>query len=487
MDTAALHRDNRGQCPETQSANTAMIPNTYHQRLQAWLWNREPASPGGRVLLHLARYAMALARDMVQGEISLRAMSLVYTTLLSLAPLLALAFSLLKALGLHESLEPILEHMLSPLGDQAPVIADHMIGFVDNMKVGVLGFLGVILLVYTSVSMITKVEEAFNFIWKIGRARAIGQRFSEYLVVLMIGPMLVVAALGLTASVRSNRLVMDLMTIEPFGGGILFLTKMVPYLLIIAVLTFIYAYIPNTRVSFRAAGVGGLFAGVVWQSASVAFASFVANTNYKAIYSGFAVVIVLLLWIYVGWLIIMVGCRLAFYVQNPRFLSGTTEPPPASRGAELLALRLMSLVGRRFQAGQPPLGFDELRCRLGVPDEHLEQVTALLLRRELLAELQPGRRLLPARDLDSYPVDELWLWSRGEIPAVPPGAADEQRALELLRALEQRAAAGGPAFGQWLREGAPQRADQSGADRAYNPQHSSGAASNAPVQAGESK
>lgn len=465
-----------------------MIPNTYQQRLHAWLWNREPASRGGRLMLHLARYAMALARDMVQGEISLRAMSLVYTTLLSLAPLLALAFSLLKALGLHESLAPLLERMLRPLGDQAPVITEHLIGFVDNMKVGVLGFLGVILLVYTSVSMITKVEEAFNFIWKIGRTRAIGQRFSEYLVVLMIGPMLVVAALGLTASLRSNRLVMDLMTIEPFGGGILFLTKMVPYLLIIAVLTFIYAYIPNTRVSFRAAGVGGLFAGVVWQSASVAFASFVTNTNYKAIYSGFAVVIVLLLWIYVGWLIIMIGCRLAFYVQNPRFLVGTVEPPPDSRSAEFLALRLMSLVGRRFQAGQSALGFDDLRCRLGAPDEHLERVAVLLVRLELLAELQPGRRLLPARDLDSYRVDELWLWSRGALPAVPAGAADEQRALELLRGLERRAAVPGMPFGEWLRQAPPQPADQHSADRPYNPQHSSGAAaSNAPVQAGESK
>lgn len=468
-----------------------MIPNTYYQRLQSWLWNREPASRGGRLVLHLARYAMALARDMVRGEISLRAMSLVYTTLLSLAPLLALAFSLLKALGLHESLEPMLERMLSPLGDQAPVIAEHLIGFVDNMKVGVLGFLGVILLVYTSVSMITKVEEAFNFIWKIGRARAIGQRFSEYLVVLMIGPMLVVAALGLTASLRSNSLVVGLMTIEPFGGGILFLTKMVPYLLIILVLTFIYAYIPNTRVSLRAAAVGGLFGGVVWQSASVAFASFVANTNYTAIYSGFAVVIVLLLWIYVGWLIIMMGCRLAFYVQNPRFLSGIVEPPPASRSAEFLALRLMALVGRRFLAGEPALGFDQLRCQLGVPDEHLERVAALLVRLEVLAELQPGRRLLPARDLDSYRVDELWLWSRGEIPAVPPGDAEEQRVLDLLRRLERDSAVPGPAFGEWLRQSArPAGAAEPSPKREptpYNPQHSSGATSKAPQPAGESK
>lgn len=436
-----------------------MISNTYYQRLHAWMWNREPVSRSGRLVLHASRYAMALARDMAEGEISLRAMSLVYTTLLSLVPLLALAFSVLKALGMHGSLAPMLEHLLAPLGDQAAVITANIIGFVDNMRVGVLGFLGVIMLVYTAVSMMTKVEGSFNFIWKIGRARGMTQRFSEYLVVLLIGPMVLVAALGLTASVRSSRLVTEVMTIEPFGSTILFLTRMVPYLLIIGVLSFIYVFIPNTRVQPKAAAIGGLFAGVAWQSASVAFATFAANTNYAAIYSGFAIVIVLLLWVYLGWLIILMGCRLAFYVQYPRFLEGTEEPPPAaSRAAEYLALRLMSLVGRRFLAGEPALGFDELRCRLAVPAEHLERVVGLLRRHEVLAEVQPGRRLLPARDLGSYSLGQLWLWSRGEAADPTARQPQDRAALELLQRLEGQAqAAAGQSLGQWLQQSsAPQ-------------------------------
>ncbi|HZR38183.1 MAG TPA: YihY/virulence factor BrkB family protein [Nevskia sp.] len=450
MDSPALHRDNPGnlQGPD-------LISNSYYQRLHDWVWTTEPATRAGRLALHAARYAMALARDMAEGEITLRAMSLVYTTLLSLAPLLALAFSVLKALGVHDSLEPILEQLLRPLGDQGPEIARNIIGFVDNMKVGVLGFLGVILLLYTAVSMITKVESSFNFIWKIAHTRGFSKRFSEYLVVLMVGPMVVVAALGLTASVRSNRLVMDLLTIEPFGSAILLLTKALPYLLIIGVLGFFYAYIPNTRVRMKAAAIGGLFGGVVWQSASVAFATFVANANYKAIYSGFAIVIVLLLWVYVGWLIILMGCRLAFYVQYPRYLPGTAEPPPpASRAAEFLALRLMAVVGGRFLAGQPPLAFEDLRCRLAVPAEHLERTAAGLVRLGVLAESQPGRRLLPARDLGSYTVAELWLWSRGELPESPLHDAADRQALALLSGFERQAAGpAAPSLREWLRQG----------------------------------
>lgn len=431
-----------------------MISNSYYVRLHDWVWNTEPATATGRAALHAARYAMALARDMAEGEITLRAMSLVYTTLLSLVPLLALAFSVLKALGVHDSLEPVLEQLLRPLGDQGPEIAHSIIGFVDNMKVGVLGFLGVILLVYTAVSMITKVEGSFNFIWKIGQARGLTKRFSEYLVVLMVGPMVVFAALGLTASLRSSRMVLDLLTIEPFGSAVLLLTKALPYLLIIGVLTFFYAYIPNTRVQPRAAAIGGLFGGVVWQSASVAFATFVANTNYKAIYSGFAIVIVLLLWIYVGWLIILMGCRLAFYVQYPRYLPGAVEPPPpASRAAEFLALRLMAQVGGRFLAGETPLGFGELLRRLAVAPEHLERTVGCLVRRQVLAEAAPDRRLLPARDLGSYSVNQLWLWSRGELPESPAHNAGDRQALAMLTAFEERAAAqDSPSLRDWLRQ-----------------------------------
>ena len=430
------------------------MSNAYYQRLHKRVWDTEPGSRLGRYSLHAARYAMALARDMAEGEISLRAMSLVYTTLLSLAPLLALAFSVLKALGVHDSLEPVLEQLLRPLGDQAAEISQHLIGFVDNMRVGVLGFLGVIMLVYTAVSMITKVESSFNYIWKIGATRGFNKRFSEYLVVLMIGPMVVFAAIGLTASARSNHIVMDVMAIEPFGAVILFLTKMVPYLLIIGVLAFIYAYIPNTRVQMKAAAIGGLFGGVVWQTASVAFASFVANANYKAIYSGFAIVIVLLLWIYVGWLIILMGCRLAFYVQYPRFLPGTAEPaPPSSRAAEFLALRLMALVGRRFLAGEAPLGFEELRRQLAVPAEHLEGTVNGLLLRQVLAEVQPGRKLLPARDLETYNVTQLWLWSRGEAPESPAYGMQDRQVLAYVRELESRASGQpAPSLRDWLRE-----------------------------------
>jgi len=442
MDSAGSRRDNRA----------TMLLDPYH-RVHSWLWLREPQSGWGRRLLTPGRYALALLRDLLEGELSLRAMSLVYTTLLSLVPLLALAFSVLKAFGVHNSLEPVLAQALQPLGDQAKVVSDNIIGFVDNIQVSVLGGIGIFLLLYTSVSMISKIEASFNYIWKLNQERGFTQRFGEYLSVLLIGPVLVFTAIALTASLRSSTVVTTLAQYEPFGTTILLVTKLAPYVLIVAALTFIYSFIPNTRVLFRAAAAGGLFAGIAWESASIGFARFVAGaSSYSAIYSGFAIVIILLIWLYVSWVIVLFGCRLAFYIQHPRHLSGpVTVVPPASRESEFLPLRVMMLVVRRFQAGEPPLTIDEVERALAVNADRLQRALQLLADCAVLTEASPGRKLLPARDPASYTVAELWLWCRGPAPEVRGDDVDDRQLLGLLRDAELAGSrVGSPTFAQWL-------------------------------------
>ncbi|MCK9386337.1 MAG: YihY/virulence factor BrkB family protein [Nevskia sp.] len=429
-----------------------MLPNPY-QSIHAWLWAREPSSPLERRALHLARYALALLRDLIEGEISLRAMSLVYTTLLSLVPFLALAFSVLKALGVHNSLQPILLKLLEPLGDQATVITSSIIGFVNNIKVGVLGSIGVGMLLYTALSMISKIESSFNFIWKIDQTRGFTQRFGEYLSVLIVGPVLVFSALGITASVRSSTVVTRLAEIEPFGTAILALTELAPYALIVGAFTFMYGFIPNVRVRWRSAAAGGLFAGIAWQSASIGFARFVGSAgSYSAIYSGFAIIIILLIWLYLGWLIILFGCRLAFYIQHPRYLAGTAEAaPPGSRAAEFLALQLTAQVARRFLNGEPALSLDALRRGLGTSDAELERALTKLTRCGVITETQPGRQLLLARDPASYTLAELWQWCRGDAPHRNGRAGDEYRIFEFLDQIELAThTAAAISFRDWL-------------------------------------
>ncbi|MBT8122207.1 MAG: YihY family inner membrane protein, partial [Gammaproteobacteria bacterium] len=291
----------------------------------AFVWDDDLRRLKGlhRATVFILRVMHMLFKELLGGQLNLRAMSLVYTTLLATVPLLAVSFSVLKGFGYHERLESYLFGiMLEPLGPSGVEVAETIMGFVDNVKVGMLGSLGFALLIYTVVALVQKIEAAFNFVWQIERLRSMSQRFSNYLSVITIGPVLVFSAVGITATMLNTDIAQSMVAIEPFGTLMLYAGKLLPYLLICLAFTFIYILIPNTRVQFRAALVGGIIAGVLWKITGWGFATFIASSaKYAAIYSSFAILILLLIWMYLSWLILLVGSQIAYFVQNPKFMT----------------------------------------------------------------------------------------------------------------------------------------------------------------------
>jgi membrane protein len=349
------------------------------------------------------RVVFAIARDVLAGNLTLHAMSLVYTTLLSFVPLLALSFSVLKGFGVHNQVEPILLQLLEPLGEQGREITERLIGFVDNVKVGVLGALGLALLFYTVVSLMQKIESAFNDTWRISETRPLARRFSDYLSVLLIGPVLMFSAVGITASLTSSALVGRLTAIEPLGTLVELAGRLTPYLLVGGAFTFIYIFIPNTKVRFRSALLGGFAAGVIWVSAGWGFATFVASsTQYTAIYSAFATLILFLIWLYLNWLILLVGSNIAFYHQHPEYLAVRRGPLWLSnRMSEKLALLVIVVIARSHYRGSPPWSLERLAKRLNTPSEVVERAVLGLERSGLLAKTTDDPSCyLPARPFD---------------------------------------------------------------------------------------
>src|SRR5262245_25852187 len=207
-------------------------------------------------LLDLLRYPFALIRDLIAGELNLRAMGLVYTTLLSLVPLAAFAFAVLKGLGVHRDLEPLIYEFLKPIGERATELTAQFMSFVDNVRGDVLGSVGLAFLLYTVVSTIQKLEEAFNFAWHVERPRSWMRRISEYLSLMVIGPIFIVVVFSMFGAFASTRSMAWLATHEPFGTISRALGFLGPYLFVTGVFTFLYAFVPNTRVRLRAALVG---------------------------------------------------------------------------------------------------------------------------------------------------------------------------------------------------------------------------------------
>lgn len=380
-----------------------------------------------------------LIDDLYNGQLNLYAMSLVYTTVLSIVPVLAVSFSVLKAFGVHNQLEPTLLTFLAPLGPQANEVTQQVIQFVDNIRVGVLGALGLGFLIYTVISLLQKVEEAFNFIWKARRERSLSRRFSDYLSVMMVGPVLVFTALGITGSVLGSDVVLWLAEHEPAKTLIAVASRLVPYLLVVAAFTFIYKVVPYTRVNLRAAFVGALVAGVLWESAGLIFASFIAASGrYTAIYSGFAIGILAIIWLYLAWLILLVGCRIAFYYQHPEHLwQRDADNGMSPRQTEELALRAMFHIGRRFKDGEGMTDMDSLVAATGSPQPTLERILAGLETSRLLVAAEHSEpAFLPGAPLDRITAEDIITAVRGQTHAAGPQTAADKVVATVMQGFE---------------------------------------------------
>ncbi|MES1195373.1 MAG: YihY/virulence factor BrkB family protein [Steroidobacter sp.] len=370
------------------------------QRIQQLLF--EPRQKSWlSLLLHFLRYPYALIRDMLQGELTLRAMSLVYTTLFSLAPLLALAFSVLKGLGYGRYFQPLLYQFLQPLGDsKAAELTTSMMSTINNVRSGLLGSVGLVILIYTVVSTIQKVEESFNFVWRVEQVRSLARRFGEYLSVMIVGPVLIAAAIGVfTALSRSDaaQTITHLGAVSWIANEFKHLT---PFMLVSVAFSFVYGFIPNTKVRIKPAVIGGVTAGAIWTAVGTLFTRFVAGSAQTAfIYAGFAIVIVALIWLYTSWLILLIGAQLSFYVQHPQSLRiGHREVHLTPALQERLGLSIMYLVAHNFKHDTRQWTLNRLSRYLDIPIAVLRPVLNALVKSQLLIVTEE-EGYVPARDL----------------------------------------------------------------------------------------
>ena len=366
--------------------------------------------------LRLVRYPYAVVRDLSRGEINLRAMGLVYTTLLSLIPLLAFSFAILKVFGGHRDLQPIIYEFFRPVGDTAAAeLTARVMQFASRVSSGVVGSLGLALLAWTLVGTIKKVEDSFNFVWHVEQPRSFARRLAEYTTLLIAGPVLVVGFLGLSHAALSSAQVQEMVRLPLLqrlrGTGI----SVAPYIMVTAFFTALYMMIPNTRVHWRAALTGAVVGGVLWAAVGKMFTAFVVySTRLTIVYAGFAFVVAALLWTYFGWLILLAGAQLSFYVQNPTYLRlGLQQLRLSSEELEQLALKLMYFVGRAHVAGGRRWTVNRLATELGLPGIAVAQMAVSLERAGLLI-VTDDDELVPARDLGRIGVHEILQLARSQ-------------------------------------------------------------------------
>lgn len=376
--------------------------NSLNNQIDNIVWGDTLAKYGlpGRLLTTILRYMYAVLRDMFAGQLTLRAMSLVYTTLLSVVPLIAFSFAVLKGFGIDEILEDRMYVILEPLGEKGREITDNVMRLVKNVNSGLLGGVSLAFFIYTAISMVQKVEEAFNYAWYVSKSRSFARRFTEYVFVLTIGPVVIVLALGMIGSLQDEGLVRYLLQNQVVGPLFVATSKVTPFLLVTATFAFLYWFMPNTKVRLGSALVGGVAGGFLWATLGVIVATFIVNSaRTMSVYGGFAIAIIALIWVYLNWLVLLVGAQLAFYHQNPAYLRiGRREPRLSSSTQERLSLNIMLLVGKAFRDAQASVTIADISDSLRIPSITLEPIVAGLEQHGLLISTE-AEELVPGRDI----------------------------------------------------------------------------------------
>jgi membrane protein len=359
-------------------------------------------------LLRVLRYPYAIIRDLLGGELNLRATGLVYATLLALIPAVALSFAVLKAFGAHRNFEPFILEFFRPIGAAAPQITHRLMQFAENVRGGLVGIVGFALLLWTLVGTVKKMEDSFNFVWRVQRARSIPRRITEYVALLIVGPVVIAAVIAF------SKLALDGVasyTPESFSLGqkvVHTLLQLAPYAIVTSLFTAMYLVLPNTRVRLGPALLGAMAAGIIWAATGKVFTAMVVYTSrLTLVYAGFAIVVAVFLWTYLGWLILLTGAQLAFYLQNPNYLRlGHSTLRLSNNEQERLSLDVMARMALAHRAGDPPWTVDTLSRSFALPGIAVTEVVENLETAGLLS-LSDDDRIFPGREISKIRLDEI--------------------------------------------------------------------------------
>lgn len=328
--------------------------------------------PSESVLWRARTFVVAVARRFYEDQCLMGAAALAYTSLLSIVPLLALMFAVLKGLGVQHRLEPLLLSRLS-LDQQT---TDLIISYIDRTNVSTLGALGAAMLVVTVISVLGTIESSFNSIWRVTQPRSLWRQVTDYLGVVLLTPMLLLAGVAITSAGQVQQIMRWFFDSEYLGGAVTGALTLSPVLINAAAIGVLYAVMPNRRPAWRPILISALIAGSAWQVVQWTYVSLqLGVAGNSAIYGALAQLPVTLVWLYVSWAIILAGAEIAALLEfgAAAWRTARTEPDP-----QAIALHLLIAAADTFRQGGGGVAPRAIAHQLGIRIDALQPVTAAL-------------------------------------------------------------------------------------------------------------
>lgn len=366
------------------------------------------------------------------------AAALTYTTVFALIPLLAVTFSLFHAFGglkgLEEKIRPLILKVLVP-GAQEKLIGI-INSLIERLDAGAIGAVGTVLVFLSAIFLLGQLEMILNEIWGLKKHRPFLHRFAIYWTAITFGPPLLALSLGIPATLRSYQAVRWL---ENYINPNFF--TFLPYLFIWLVFTGIYTFMPNTKVRFSSAAVGGIVGGTIWQIAGIGFTLYTSKILvYSKIYGSLGAIPLFFLWLFISWSIFLFGAELSFTFQNFALLrNGLKVHAPSYKEREYLSLRILLAIGKNFLTEKNPLMLREIVTQLKLPLNLTKELISTLLNRNLLIELDEygQHAYLPARNLDTIKVSDIIRAVQGN-QTLSSGSREDKVILDLVTASEKK-------------------------------------------------
>ncbi len=368
-------------------------------------------------IIRQIRVFLLAFKGFTEDRISLRASSLTFFSLLSIVPVVAMAFGIAKGFGFQDRLENEIMGLLDSFDEGAQQsamrnLADTVINFANSMlertKGGFIAGIGLVVLLYSVMRVLGNIEKSFNHIWQIKKSRPFLRKFSDYLSMMLIAPILVL--LSSSANVFISTTLAKVSESSEIVGAITpaiqSLLKLIPYFSIFLLFSLIYIIMPNTRVKFRYAFPAAVIAGIIFQLIqSFYINSQVLVSSYNAIYGSFMALPLFLIWMQISWLVVLFGAELSFAYQNIEeyeFEATPLEVSPYNR--QVLAYMITYLVVKKFETGERPLTSDQISKILEVPLRVVRSVINELIDSEIIAEAVTAKPkehgYMPAMDIN---------------------------------------------------------------------------------------
>mgnify|MGYP003811783485 CR=1 FL=1 len=354
-----------------------------------------------RILItHQLLLGMVVVRTFLKNKLFDTAGALVYTSLLALVPFIAVFFSLMKAIGLQETISRVLVYAFHPLGEQAvQLLVPQIMAFVNNTNINTLGYIGFVFLLLSLLLIVSTIEYSFNSIWKVKRQRKMHRRFIEYTSFIIIGP--IIGLLIISWIANRYQLWIDSTPDSSFLSNML--RNLGPWFVTLFIIWYLLNFIPNTRVRFKSALIGAIVGTTMWMVANWTFAQFLDTAFIQGpqsvMYASFAVLPLLLLWLFVGWSILLFSSQLAYAHQNmDKLIWDRTHPYLSPMFYESLALKvLLRITSQYFHHGRSS-SEEELSDYFSIPESVITTVAGELVNLQLLHSQNGGEtRFTPAK------------------------------------------------------------------------------------------